>query len=338
MFRLYSLSLLAIFAGCQAPQRDEAAQPCSPAQVAAGSQAGVGALLATRFDSFEAFVATVSVTYLDDGSGDTARDGAAWVRVQHCSHGREITSILATGPSQDDIMEVKKNARPADILKLARRLPAVITYRAELERIHLLSRRVPLSYGEGDPAFYDLAEATLAHINTPDLAFRYPKDTTEKGYINTFNHMTAQAFITSIFSEELADFIADLHELKNMPQLTTGKFTPAQRDNPTDNPVDNYVDMLNNEWGQELGKTLKAKYHIRRTTRWTPVLLADYLNDIQRHYAWALEIGFLPFRHDDELVERFSAKLNVVLAIPQGNSAQTIAGLKGPSLPSGKPR
>ena len=72
------------------------------------------------------------------------------------------------------------------------------------------------------------------------------EELSEKGYLNTFNHITAQAFMTSIFSERLADFIADVHELYNMPELITGDFTEQQLADFENGPVDNYVDMINN--------------------------------------------------------------------------------------------
>lgn len=301
---------------CDVPSR-AAEGACSPTQDSGGKMAmgmpvGTGALLATRISSLAEFKTIVDVEYFADSSADSAGDGASLVRLLHCSNGHMVTSILESGLSQDDVMNVKKGGF-LDRLNLALRAPYAVANRADLERVYILARRVPLSFGEGDPAFYDLAETSVAHINTADLAFNYVKDTSEKGYINSFNHITAQAFISSIFSEELADFVADLHERKNMRELTTGKFTEDQLSNPEDNPVDNYVDMINNEWGQELGKQLKEKYHISRTTWWTPALLADYLNDIQSYYSWAFQIGFKPFRPADELVVRFSTKINVVM-------------------------
>ncbi|MEL6805150.1 MAG: hypothetical protein AAFO91_15365, partial [Bacteroidota bacterium] len=78
--------------------------------------------------------------------------------------------------------------------------------------------------------------------------------------------------------------------------------------------VDNLVDMLNNEWGQELGKQLAAKYQIEHATIWTPALLSNFLNDIQRYFSWAFQLPFQPFRPSDEIVQRFSQKLNFVMA------------------------
>jgi hypothetical protein len=271
------------------------------------------ALLATRFSSLEQFKGIVTVAYFTgSGISDTSREGTSLVRLLHCSNGVEVTSVLESGVSQDDIMAAKKGSLWAKI-GLAFRAPYAVANRGDLERIYTLARRLPQEFEVGDPSFYDLAEQSVANISTEDLAFRYTADTSEKGYINSFNHITAQAFISSIFSEDLADFVADLHERKNMLELTTGLFTAQQLIDPNNNPVDNYVDMINNEWGQELGKQLKERYHITRETWWTPELLADYLNDIQSYYSWAFQIGLKPFRPEDDLVIRFAHKINLVM-------------------------
>ena len=92
--------------------------------------------------------------------------------------------------------------------------------------------------------------------------------------------------------------------------MITGKFPEEEIKDLEEGPVDNYVDLINNEWGQELGKQLKKKYNINRETYWTPELLANYLNDIQSYYSWAFQIGFKPFRPEDEVIQRFSNKVN----------------------------
>lgn len=107
-----------------------------------------------------------------------------------------------------------------------------------------------------------MAEASVRHINTPNLAFLSVQDSLEKGYLNTFNHVTAQAIISSFFSEDLADLIGDLHERFYLPELTTGNFKESQLTDSINNPTDNYVDIINNEIGQKIGKALKDNYKI----------------------------------------------------------------------------
>ncbi|HJW27619.1 MAG TPA: hypothetical protein VJ508_00030, partial [Saprospiraceae bacterium] len=175
------------------------------------------------------------------------------------------------------------------------------------------SRRKDLLFGEGDIAFYDLAATMVRHISPQDTAGLPAKDFTEKGFLNTFNHVMAQSFMTSLFSRSLADFVGDVHERSHLPELVSGRFTTKQLLDVDDGPVDNYLDIINNECGQELGQMLKSKYGINSYTHWTPELLRNYLNDIQAYHSWAFQIGFTPFRETDEMVIRFAAKINTVM-------------------------
>ena len=258
-----------------------------------------GALLGTRFKSLEALKSVIQIEY-----------GDSMVRVHHCSNGREVTAVLATGTSQGDLIKAMAHGTIWNRLRLLFRCPFAVMNRKDLQYVFYLSRWCPDLFGEGDLAFFDIAKSSVGNINTPELAFRNVRDSTEKGYLNSFNHMTSQAFITSCFSEEMADFIADAHERYRHPELITGKFSEAEIIDLEEGPVDNYVDLINNEWGQELGKQLKAKYSIGPETTWTPELLANYLNDLQHYYSWAFQIGFKPFRPEDEAVLRFSNKID----------------------------
>jgi hypothetical protein len=271
-----------------------------------------GALLGTRFSSLEELKSVIQIEY--HPSSDTATNKNAFVSVRHCSSGKEVTSILQTGVSQGDLHKAGYSEAIWDHIALLFHSPYAVANRKDMEKIFMLSRWKPDLFGDGDPAFFDLAKSSVGNINTPDIAFRNERDSTEKGYFNSFNHITAQALITSCFSEELADFIADVHERNNCPELITGKFTEAQIKNLEDGALDNYVDLVNNEWGQEIGKDLKEKYNINRETNWTPDLLADYMNDVQGYFSWAFQIGFKPFRPEDEVLIRFTRKLNVVMS------------------------
>ena len=262
-----------------------------------------GALLSTRFKSLEELKAVVQIEYSNNKS---------LVRLTHVSNGVEVTSILKSGTSQGDLIRARDGGF-WDRVRLALNSPYTVMNRSDLMRVYILARRKYNLFGEGDVAFYDLAESMTYNISDDDLAIMTSEDLSEKGYINTFNHITSQAFMTSIFSERLADFIADIHELHNMPELISGIFTQDQLADLEKGPVDNYADLVNNEWGQELGKLLRKEHNISRDTYWTPELLANYLNDIQSYYSWAFQIGFKPYRATDEVVIKFSNKINRVL-------------------------
>jgi hypothetical protein len=272
-----------------------------------------GALLGTRFQSLDELKQVISIRYVNTNTEhDTIIRPNARVYVRHCSHGTGVVGVLEAGISQGDISDAK-DGNFQKRLRVLLRSPFAVENRKDLERVYLLARLRPWIFGEGDVAFFNIAETSVRNINTPDLAFLTPGDSTEKGYLNTFNHITAQAFITTCFSEELADFVADAHERYLHPQLILGKFTESQLNDLAEGPVDNYVDVVNNEWGQEIGKELRKKYHISRKTRWTPELLANYLNDVQHYYGWAFQIGFEPFSADDEQVIKFARKINLVI-------------------------
>ncbi|GAB5540218.1 MAG: hypothetical protein Salg2KO_23210 [Salibacteraceae bacterium] len=220
---------------------------------------------------------------------------------------------MSVGISEGDLREANENGIFSKMV-LGIQHPSVFFNRHALKEVYLLSRRRHDIFGENDVAFFDLAEACVAHIDVKDLVQIPAKDTMEKGFLNTFNHITAQAFVTSFYSEEIADFIADAHERHHMPALIHGNFTTEQLADKTLNPIDNYVDIVNNEWGQELGKRLKAKYQIHQEKRLTPDLLANYLNDVQHYYRWAFQINLSPFRADDEVIEKFARKYNRIKA------------------------
>lgn len=274
---------------------------------------GGEALLLTRFTSLAQFRELVDVKYLHDLL-DTNEHKSANPKVQltYRVGERQVISVLESGISQADFIKAKKG-NFWNKVSLGIKSPFAVRHKKDLGCIENLGRRKPEVYGIGDAAFYDLAEIMVLHILKDDLPRISEKDLGEKGYLNTFNHITAQAFMTSVFSEEVADFVADVHELYNMPELITGDFTPGQIADFENGPVDNYIDMINNEWGQELGNVLAQKYNITKETVWTPALLRNYLNDIQSYHSWTFQIGFEPFRTTDEKVIRFAKKINQVL-------------------------
>lgn len=272
-----------------------------------------GGLLTTWFSSLSQLKSVIEIEhYQGHTKVDTPDDANNTVYLRLCLNGHEIVSTLQSGINEDDLAH-SQDGTPWDRLLIGMRSPYAVRNRVDLRRVAILGRRRSDLHGAGDVAFYDLAQATVANISTWDSVHLTQNHVGEKGYLNTFNHITAQALITSIFSEGLADFVADIHERKTMPQLITGKFTLEQLSDTVNNPVDNYVDLINNELGQELGKRLKTKYQISRETRWTPEMLSNYLNDTQSFYSWSFQVGFRPFRPEDEIVVRFALKINSLM-------------------------
>jgi len=313
------LLIAVILIGCRQPTADgngiglrtTAVGETATTSIDRDTFAGQGALLLTRFHSFEVFKKHVKIEYFNpDGNGYYFNRSK--VRLTHHSAGKVVVGELNSGVNELDFLNAQDGGY-YERLWLILIAPYAIWARKDLRRAFALSRRRDVTFGEGDIAFYDLAARMMYGIDPEDKRPMPPEDLTEQGYLNTFLHVTTQAFITSIFSEKLADFIADSHERRYIPELVNGKFSQKQINDIANGATDNYLDVINNEWGQELGKRLREKYGITRRTLWTPQLLSAYLNDVERYFSWAFQIGIRPFRPDDELVVRFTLKLNSVM-------------------------
>jgi len=263
-----------------------------------------GALLTTSFSSLEDFKEEVDIVY--------SQDGKPWVELTHSANQGQVVSLLKSGVSEADFMKAKAGGF-WDKVKLGFKSPYFVSNRMDLQRVYFLSRRRNKDFGWPDKAFYDLAESMKNNISKEDQTLATKDELSDKGYVNTFNHIVAQALMTTLFSEALADFVADTHERKNLPELITGDFTEKQRSDIKNGAVDNYVDIINNEWGQELGKLLKLKYNIDRKTIWDSELLANYLNELQSYFGYVFKIRFKPFTSKDEITTRFSLKINRIM-------------------------
>lgn len=316
--KLSGLLFILFNAGCQNMEpygETKDSDVCRPLSYDQIQKYGRGALLASRFNSFDEFESIVTIQWFEDGhlsEGPNQENNA--VRLTYCYGDHTIVSELKSGIDQEDILQAKEGSL-LEQFNVVYQVPNAIRQRKQLQQLYRLAKRLGDEFGFDDVAFYYVAEAAANKILEKGLSSR---DKGEKGFINTFNHITAQALITTLFSEELADFVADVHELKNMPELTTGMFTESQLTDPNNYPVDNYIDMINNELGQEIGRQLKEKYQITRQTVWTTSLLANYLNDLQSYYSWAFQIDMTPFSKEEEIVVRFTDKMNTVLRPTEG--------------------
>lgn len=310
--RLPILGVLFLLLGCSSRQPpppeiplDQRVYVDSLVPVAPTTRIGEGPLLLSQFNSLEEFLSVVEIAF-------TGTKRRPEVVLTHTTPNQEVVSKLKMGVSQYDLQYAFKGNQ-YDKIRLAFTSTYVLWNRYDLLRIELLARWRFYLFGEGDVAFYDLASSMVDHIDPVDRAPMTEADLSEKGYLNTFNHVVSQAILTSVFSERMADFISDIHERYRMPQLTTGTFSKEQMNDHDNGPLDNYLDLINNEWGQEWGKVLKEKYQLNRQTRWTPTLLSNYLNDLQLFHAKVYHIGFKPFLPSDEVILRYTYKLNEVM-------------------------
>ncbi len=269
-------------------------------------------LITTRFKDLDHLKTVVKISHDRDYSKlDSSESKNSSVRLVYTSNGETIDRTLHSGTKQSDLQKIQK----ADFLSKLSFLfnnPYAVRERKALELFHMMSRRRADIFGSNDKAFYNLAELSFRNINSLN-AFYTERDSSEKGYINTFNHITAQAIITSFFSEELADLIGDLHERSSMTELTSGQFTIQQLQDTFNTPMDNYIDIINNEIGQRLGRSLRLKYQINENTISNPQLITKYLNDLQLYYMWSFGIGMNSFHSSDEKIIIFSNKFNYLL-------------------------
>ena len=298
------IGLLSFFSCTDAPQRES--------HYLHTEISSAKALLASRFENLDALNQLVDFDY-NQQENDTAYSPKSKVILSYNDGFREIKSVLSYGITQKDLTDAK-NASLLEKIQVVTQSPYAIRHREELKGVFKLARRRYAEFKVGDVAFFDIAEAMQRNIDVSPNAFAIAKDSSEKGYVNTFNHVNGQALITALFSENLADFIADVHELHYMPQLTTGHFTQEQLLDTLNYPVDNYIDLINNEIGQELGNQLRQKYQLTPTTYWSPVLLTNVLNDLQNYYMKSFHIWMKPFNQEDKLIHRYASKINVVLA------------------------
>jgi hypothetical protein len=265
------------------------------------------ALLATDFNSMDELKSVVNLNYLNQ-SDDSCK---GTVQISYNNQGQTIYSELSDGISEGDIMKAHKGTI-LDKVSLAFKAPYAVKIRNELSKIFMLTRRRPTIFGENDVAFYDLAQASMRNVLVTKNSFKTVRDSSEKGYINTFNHITAQALITAIFNEDVAYYIASVHERFHMPHLVSGKFSTIDLIDTVNYPVDNYIDIVNNEIGQELGKYLKHKYTINKNTEWTTDFTCKFLNEIHDYYAESFDIQIKPYKINDRIIRRFSKKIEAI--------------------------
>lgn len=261
------------------------------------------ALLASRIASLSELNRIIDIEY-------SINPTCVYLRYQ--SSEDQVVSVLEDGIAQNELSEAV-NGGLASRWNVLTCSPLSIRERDNFRKIKKLARRDNLPFGGPDVAFYDLALASVSKIKLKDQAYKTARDSSEKGYINTFNHVTAQTFLTILFSEETADLVADIHERYNMPELITGKFSEEQLKDTINYPVDNYVDLINNEIGQSLGLRLKKHYEITPDTHWDYSLTTSILNDILSYYHYAFGVDFIPFSKNEKLIIRLTDKLNEVM-------------------------
>ena len=124
---------------------------------------------------------------------------------------------------------------------------------------------------------------------------------------NTYLHVSGQALITMFFGQSFANFAGHLHE-RSQGSLITGQFSSQQ---DITQAIDNYADLINNKWGQELGKTISSKFNISKSTVWDNNLSANVLNAMQTFYNEKMGKNFSSdFKPNEKFVNDFTSFMN----------------------------
>jgi len=140
-----------------------------------------GPLVTTWFTSFKELKSVIQIEYI--------KQGKPFVRLTHNTGDREVISILKSGISEKDI----EHARDGDFwdrVSLALNSPYIVLNIYDLQLAFTLGRRMSHIFGEGDVAFYDLAETMVQNIDEADIALMNSKDLSEKHQINRNTHWT----------------------------------------------------------------------------------------------------------------------------------------------------
>ena len=119
---------------------------------------GRGALLGTRIASFEEMNTIIQIEY-EHGSitADSTAPENSWVKVHHCSYGREVISVLEKGITEGDFYKAMDAILPRFTILF--RCPYAVMNRRDLDKTFVLARFRPELFGVGDLAFFDIAKA-----------------------------------------------------------------------------------------------------------------------------------------------------------------------------------
>jgi len=266
-------------------------------------------LLASSFNGTKAFTDKVLIEYISQNSETKGIHRYGAISLFYVSNGDSILTHLKRGVSQNDIIKIRDGSM-IDKLSFSLHKPKVVSSRVDLNKIYKLARRRPTLFGEGDVAFYDLAEMMLNNMILEQNRNLNSKDFSELGFINTYNHIVAQALITIIYSDAIADSIACYHERIRSDEL----INPLDVMELSDVHIDNYVDMINNEIGQRLGIAISDFLFTQKYEEWNPKILAKVLNLIQSYFSRHFQISFKPFHPEDPQLIKFAHKINIVNA------------------------
>jgi hypothetical protein len=190
--------ILLIVSACKRPKHLEPPESNvkqATADSALTSVVDNGALLLTRYKSLPELKSVVHIKYdnvASPSAGSLPENSRVELTYNNCGH--LVTSILDAGISEADFVRARDGSI-WDRVIVGLRSPYGVLNRKDLMRIEHLGRKRPPLFGKGDVAFYNLAETMVKNISEEDVLHMSSEELSEKGYLNTFNHVMAQAFM-----------------------------------------------------------------------------------------------------------------------------------------------
>ncbi len=275
-------------------------------------------MIANRYKNIEALKKAVDISYTPAGyekRWSAIEKGYVYdyvpAKVSVTDKGGKGTNVLSMAtPSQGKLDAANKAGLPGKAA-LGMRYPELVWHKSELEGVRKLALGIKHE-GEEAPAItmFGMAKEMYKNLQTKPKGPTYTvgdnvvtmKDATE----NMLLHVAGQATLTTLYGRNVADLAGDIHE-RGQPALITGKISATEERQA----IDNYSDLVNNLYGQDIGKRLSEKFSSK--TAWTPALTAEFFNAIQSEIAAETGLTFKPFDEKNIKIQKFTNLLNEVM-------------------------
>ncbi len=285
---------------------------------------GLEALVSSDYSTLEALKKSINIKYDKDDVS---------VTVSHTFNNASVTKILGQGIRERDLRQLQSGS-------FSEKVSAVFNNPSIIYHERVLKGSLILAYKKSN--ITDIGNYHVAQIMANNLAgsASLSHQNSEKGLVNTFNHILGQAVLTIFYGASSADYVGDAHE-RGQPSLMTGAITEAE----TMQAIDNYVDLINNQWGQTLGNELRQKYgnivdvgglvfdgkFNENLVNTNLANVAGFLNDVQNYVGNTFGYTGKAFSSTDEIVKQYTT---ILIQMRYGESS---AKIFQQSLPKKKP-
>jgi len=191
---------------------------------------------------------------MSDDNLDVAEDGSGGVFIRHTFELNTTLIYFSTGGvSTQEIAEASKKSKIYQYW-FGIKHPQVVYYKNQIKGSLLLMKNF-----DGPTGFHNQFGKGLTGISKEKAL----------DYKNTFRHIAGQALLTIVYGSDFADFIGDAHE---------------RDDNGYEgNRIDAITDLINNPYGQRVGKALSEKYDFTNPDNITAKNVASFLTEVSEY-------------------------------------------------------